>query len=75
MHHAKEYDGWRELASAIAERAVDDLQAAHRLLREDAAAFVYGTGFALVLELAGVAVSADECRGALRRAGRLPPPD
>ena len=68
-------DPWRSLASAIAERALADLQATHRLLREDATAFVYGRGFDLLLELAGVSVGAAECRASLRRRGVLPPAD
>jgi hypothetical protein len=65
-------DPWRALAAAVAERGLDDLTCRHRILRTDAARFVTGAGFGLLLELSGVQIGADACRVALRRRGVLP---
>lgn len=62
---------YRELVVAVVVRAVDDLQNPHRLLRMDAARFVAGPGFGMMLELAGIAISSDQCRETLRRRGLL----
>jgi hypothetical protein len=64
-------DPWQALAAAVAELAVRDLISPRRVLREDAAAFVRGPGFAAYLDMAGIRNSVDEVRRALRRSGRL----
>ncbi len=62
-------NGWGALACAVVERAIDDLGATHRLLRLDAQACISGPGFAVWLELAGIGITPEECRAALRRRG------
>ena len=65
-------DPWRDLVACVVEQAIQDLTCRHRVLRTDAAQFVTGPGFPLLLELAGVEIGADQCRRALRRRGVLP---
>jgi hypothetical protein len=65
-------DPHRDLAAAVVEQGIHDLTCRHRILRTDAAAFVTGPGFPLLLELAGVQIGADACRRALQRRGVLP---
>jgi hypothetical protein len=61
----------RELVAAVVEMGIHDLTCRHRILRTDAARFVTGPGFPLLLELAGVQIGAAQCRASLRRRGIL----
>jgi hypothetical protein len=65
-------DPHRDLAAAVVEQGIHDLTCRHRILRTDAARFVTGPGFPLLLELANVQIGADACRRALQRRGVLP---
>ena len=60
------------LAAAVCEIAVDDLVNRNPHTRRTAAAFVRADTFSEWLEYAGLDVSADACRAALRLSGRLP---
>ncbi len=64
-------DPHRDLVAAVVEQAIQDLTCRHRILRTDAAQFVTGPGFPLLLELSGVAIGAAQCRASLRRRGIL----
>jgi hypothetical protein len=60
------------LAGAVCEMAVHDLLNPNTHTRRTATAFVRAGTFSEWLEYAGLDVSADACRAALRASGRLP---